>query len=442
MYQSIHRLYHHHCLSKIFQPVNLKPKDSNVKKDEPMSLSQKLLVETGIISLRSNGMFALLPLGQRILKKLMMIIDEEMISVGAQRLTLPLLTSADLWKITGRWNSTGQELLSLQDRHNREYVLSPTHEEAITSLLRDVYPLSFRQLPLKLYQITSKFRDEMKPRFGLIRCREFVMKDLYTFDESEAKAIETYSEICNAYDNIFQRIGVPYIKVAGDCGNIGGSFSHEYHYQAAIGEDTLLVCHGCQEATNIQLLSDSVNAVCSKCGSDMATITGIEVGHTFLLGTKYSEPLGGCYQNKRGKPEAAHMGCYGVGLTRVMAAVVEVLTTSDNIIWPWEIAPFKVCIIGPKEGSLEAGVTRWVNHLAKVLSSLPGYEDDIVVDDRHRLTIGKRVLEARRTGYPYIVVVGKKAQEDVPMFELIHTMTDESCYLSHHMLITHMRGAA
>ncbi|XP_042859358.1 probable proline--tRNA ligase, mitochondrial [Penaeus japonicus] len=429
---------HHHRVSQLFQPLTVRPKDATVKKEESTSLSQKLMVNCGILSSRSNGMYAFLPLGQRALMKLMKVIDEEMVTVNAQRLSLPLLTPGQLWKKTGRWESTGQELLKVKDRHEKDYVLSPTHEEAIVNLIADVYPLSHRQLPLRLYQITSKIRDEMKPRFGLLRCKEFLMKDLYTFDESEEASVSTYWEICKAYDRVFQRIGVPFIKVEGDCGNIGGSFSHEYHYPAAIGEDTLLLCQKCGSATNAELLSESSN-ICSGCGEQLSKTMGIEVGHTFCLGTKYSKPLNCCYQNEKGKPALMQMGCYGLGVSRILAAAVEVLSQGEQIRWPWILAPYKVCIISPKKGSKEAKAKSWVDHLAQVISNIPSLHDDVVIDDREALTIGKRVLEAKKTGYPIIIVVGKKASESVPLFEVIDMGKESTENLTQRQVLEYLR---
>ncbi|MPC39196.1 putative proline--tRNA ligase, mitochondrial [Portunus trituberculatus] len=297
--------------------------------------------------------------------------------------------------------------------------------------MSEIYPFSFRQLPLRLYQINSKFRDEMKPRFGLLRCREFIMKDLYTFDDSVEAAHDTYEEICSSYDRIFRRLQIPFLKVTGDCGNIGGSHSHEYHYISPTGEDTLFVCDNCGNTKNAELVSSDESDSCDKCGS--------HVGHTFLLGTKYSKPFKASYQNELGKPELLQMGCYGIGVSRLLAACVEVLAQDKNIKWPWEIVPFKICLIGPKRGSKEASSALWVDHLAEVMSGMPDLQDEVLVDDRDRLTIGKRVMEAKQTGYPFIIVVGKRACEMVPMFELLDCTMGKSEFLSHKMLMNWVR---
>ncbi|XP_076055064.1 prolyl-tRNA synthetase 2-like protein, mitochondrial isoform X2 [Oratosquilla oratoria] len=395
------QMSHYHKVSKLFQPVSQAPKYAIKKKDESSSISQKLMTELGALHPRSNGMYALLPLGLRALEKLNKSIDEEMSYIGAQKIALPILTSGHLWKKTGRWKSTGPELLKVKDRHEKDFVLSPTHEESVTDMIAGMYPLSYRQFPLKLYQISTKIRDEMKPRFGLLRCKEFVMKDLYTFDSSEAGAAETYEEVNNAYLRIFRKIGIPFLR------------------------DILWICQSCGEGTNSELITEDSQMNCHTCGGVLKKVMGIEVGHTFLLGRKYSEPMGAFYQDLQGKPQPLHMGCYGIGVSRLLAAAVEVLSTKAQMKWPLAFAPYKVCIIGPKKGSKEWAAVSWQDSLASVLSQNLGLGDDIIVDDRSTLTIGKRVLEAKNTGYPFVVIVGKKACEAVPQFEVIDNDKEE-----------------
>nr|CAD7257633.1 unnamed protein product [Timema shepardi] len=375
------------------------------------------MLDRGIIRQASTGTFYLLPLGQRALQKLIKIVDKEMQGIGAQKLLLPLLTSGELWKTTGRWDTAGPELFTLRDRHDRDYVLSPTHEEAITELIASSPQLSHRSLPLRLYQVTSKFRDEMKPRSGLLRGKEFLMKDLYTFDTTLQAAEETYNAVCNAYDNIFRRIEVGYVKVMGDPGMIGGSLSHEYHYPVNVGEDQLLICQECNYGANTEVCGNSEE--CPQCKQPhMGHCPGIEVGHTFLLGTKYSTPLGASYMKADGKPSPVQMGCYGIGLTRTLAAAVESLSLPDELRWPLAFAPFSVCIIPPKDGSKESSVSHLSENLYESLHSSTPFEDDVLVDDRSQWTIGRRLFEAKKTGYPFIVVVGKKATEVEPLFEV------------------------
>jgi len=402
-------------ISSLFQPITLAPKNAEIKKGDSIIKSQKLLNEMGIVRQASPGMYTMLPLGLRSLHKLKNLIASEMNSAGCQQLSFPFLTSAHLWKKTGRMETTGQELLSCTDRHNRQYVLSPTHEEAITELVASLPSLTYRQLPLKLYQISSKFRDEIKPRFGLLRGREFIMKDLYTFDETIEDARKTYESVSLAYDKVFQALGVPYVKVVGATGNIGGTLSHEYHFPSAIGEDELKQCTVCDFGTNIEV---SNKDTCDVCGSPMKETKGIEVGHTFLLGTKYSKVLNAKFMSKRGSNDVCQMGCYGIGVSRILAASVEVLSTETEIRWPESIAPYSVCVIAPKSGSKEESALASAYYLAHQLNDSGRFSGDVILDDRSSLTVGKKLLEAKRTGYPYIVVVGKKAILDLPMFEL------------------------
>ncbi|GFR99838.1 proline--tRNA ligase [Elysia marginata] len=195
-----------------------------------------------IIAQSYAGGFHMLPLGLRALEKLTRLVDEEMQAIGGQKIAMTSLAPESLWQTSGRWAAAGSELFKLTDRQKHQFCLGPTHEELVTKLLANIAQVSYKQLPIKLYQITRKFRDEMAPKYGLLRGREFEMKDLYTFDSNEEKALETYNGVCVAYDKIFDRLGVPYAKVAGATGIIGGSLSHEYHYFADVGQDSVLLC--------------------------------------------------------------------------------------------------------------------------------------------------------------------------------------------------------
>eukprot|EP00462_Mataza_sp_D1_P022577 CAMPEP_0175126196 /NCGR_PEP_ID=MMETSP0087-20121206/3718_1 /TAXON_ID=136419 /ORGANISM="Unknown Unknown, Strain D1" /LENGTH=222 /DNA_ID=CAMNT_0016408079 /DNA_START=26 /DNA_END=691 /DNA_ORIENTATION=+ len=204
-------------------------------------VSHKLLHRAGFIRQLGVGFYILMPLGLRVLRKIEKIIDEELQAIGCQRTQMPMIMSAQLWKKTGRWDEGGDELFRLKDRKGGDFCIGPTHEEAFTSHVASLVS-SPKSLPLRLYQVGSKFRDERRPRFGLLRAREFVMKDLYSFDATTADALTTYSEVSCAYDNIFSRLGVPFVKVDADSGAIGGKLSQEYHFTASAGEDCLLVC--------------------------------------------------------------------------------------------------------------------------------------------------------------------------------------------------------
>ena len=290
-------------------------------------------------------------------------------------------------------------------------------------------PISHKQLPLKLYQIATKFRDEMKPRFGLMRAKEFMMKDLYTFDVCLKTAHQTYEEVNEAYRKIFDHIGVPYVKVDADTGVMGGTTSHEYHYPCEVGEDRLAYCKQCNMAINQEKLNERF---CQKCeNKNIVFQQGIEVAHTFVLEDKYSKVLGAKYLNSKGKPVNCQMGCYGIGVTRLIAASLEVLSSEKELRWPMALAPFKICILPPKKGSKEE---TQAGHWAEKIYQEINYDDDVILDDRN-LTIGRRIFEAKKMGYPMIVVIGQMAIKDDPHFELHLTNSDQKHELNFNDLV-------
>lgn len=253
----------------------------------------------------------------------------------------------------------------------------------------------------------------MKPRFGLIRAKEFLMKDLYTFDIDLEAAKVTYEQVNEQYVKIFNHLKVPFVKINADTGVMGGKTSHEYHILTSIGEDQIVSCDPCQRAVNKELcLNDG--KICEKCTVEgMKSHQGIEIGHTFILEDKYSKVLKATFLSKAGKPVPLQMGCYGIGVTRLIAACIEHFSTEHEIRWPKEIAPFSVCLIPPKEGSKEESS---VKHLTEEIYH---QLNDAVVDDRTGMTIGKRVMEAKKLGIPNIIVVGAKAAVSDPKVELI-----------------------
>ncbi|XP_044735731.1 probable proline--tRNA ligase, mitochondrial [Chrysoperla carnea] len=407
-------------LSRIFQPLTIKPRNAEILNLEGLSCSQKLMMNMGIIKPSNPGCYHLLPLGIRSIEKLTKLIELEMKTIDGQKIEMPLLTSAQLWQKTGRYQSVTSELFVVNDRHSKELIINPTNEESITDLISSVSPISHRQLPLRLYQITNKFRDEMKPRFGLLRSRQFLMKDLYSFDSNIDNAKHTYNEICQSYDRIFQKIGIDFLKVQASTGTIGGTSSHEYHFMSPIGEDQIIVCNKCKYACNQELIAVD-QKICTKCGENdnFQILNGIEVGHTFLLGDRFSKPLDATYLSNEGKPKHLQMGCFGLGLSRILAATLEILSENDQLRWPRILSPYTLIIIGPKEGSKEqTKIQNLPEELYNTLNAVPTIHEDILIDDRNNMTIGKRLLEAKRVGYPFILVIGKKSLEDIPEFEL------------------------
>lgn len=407
--------------------------------------SQKLFLENCILQPGHSGAYHYMPLGLRALEKLIRVIDEELQSIGAQKMSMPTMMQAALWEKTGRWATS--ELFKLQDRLNREYCLGPTHEESITKLVSESSnQLSYRRLPLMVYQITRKFRDEMSPRYGLLRGREFEMKDLYTFDTNVGTAKETYELVCEAYCSIFERLGLNYIKVQGATGNIGGVLSHEYHLPADTGEDTLHICVKCGLRSNSELL-EATDETSLSCPSHETTLScpshetplscpnlrktpGIEVGHGFLLGTKYSQVFSATYTDEHGKPQIYQMGCYGLGISRILQASVEVLSTDTDMIWPQLIAPYQICIIPQAKGFAYEKTFEASELLYDSLTNLPNLRNEVVIDDRTDFSIGRRVKLAKKGGYPYVIAAGKKALESPVLYEVINLVTGDKDYLT------------
>ncbi|KAG3121038.1 Proline--tRNA ligase [Phytophthora idaei] len=552
--------------------------------------SHQLLVRAGFIRKGGHGLFALLPLGRRVVTKLEALIDDEMHKIGGNRVDLTVLTPNELWKQSGRWQSRGPELMTVEDRREDLLVLGPTHEESITSLVAAHYNTAgAADSSLRLYQIGRKFRDEIRPRFGLLRAREFVMKDMYSFDASYDGALQTYQDVTAAYNEILiSRLKLPVKRVEADSGNIGGNLSHEFHVLADVGEDAILSCSSseCDYAANVEkaegilpasgdelsdevsdelrdviarlkeqapagdvqvwktvmelqkaagsrgfsvkfvheqeqaydpetaekdndkdnslsrmalcfarhgrevnelaakpfiggdegevienqtkivesltkrgpaselhlLLDDSlkqgqhasVKALCAaveslsnhqeymylawghfrlaqagdccpRCnGGDAAVLEdkrGIEVGHVFYLGQKYSKPFGATYTDAKNNKHPLEMGCYGLGVSRLVAAAVEASHDDYGIAWPTEIAPYKVLVmsIGGKKQKDPVSQAAW--DIAGKLASgeVAGLvRDDVLLNDRWRESPGSKLAESELIGYPYRVVVGKR----------------------------------
>ncbi|XP_072943250.1 probable proline--tRNA ligase, mitochondrial [Epargyreus clarus] len=421
-------------VSQLFQPVITIPKGAKIKNTEITCKSQKLLLECGLVRPTSAGFFALLPLARRALDKLEALVIDCLEAAGAQRLSLPCLTSAKLWEASGRLADVGTELLKVEDRHGKKFLLAPTHEEAIADLLADVGPLSYKQLPLILYQITSKYRDEFRPKHGLLRSREFSMLDAYSVHRNAECANIVYGNVSNAYRDLFGKLELNVHRVKAPSGDMGGELSHEWQLPVSAGEDTIAICPSCSHA----VLSEE-KSVCEQCGKEMAGCNSVEVGHTFILGTKYSDPLKASFVPPEGPPTPLIMSCYGIGITRLLAASLEALSTEKALRWPRAIAPYSVIVIGPKEGSKEwsnAGKER-ADEISHQLSSVVG--GDLLVDDRHPLTIGKRLMMADRMGYPSVVVCGRAATENPPRFELYRSGADAPVLLTADELIRTVR---
>jgi len=513
-------------------------------------LSHQLMLRAGMIRKLAGGIYSYLPLGYRVIRKVENIVREEMNRAGAQEVFLPAVQPAELWMESGRWNMYGKELLRVRDRHNREYCIGPTHEEVITALVRDEIQ-TYRQLPRNLYQIQTKFRDEIRPRFGIMRSREFGMKDAYSFDATEEGAEESYRKMFDAYNRIFARCGLHFRPVEADSGNIGGSFSHEFMVTADSGEDAMVHCTSCAYAANLEkaecprpkegadpdaeylpleevytpdvrtieevcaflgvaprdvvktmifmcdgksvavlvrgdeeineiklknyLACDSLELamddtilevtgsprgfagpigikcriiadysllgmknfvvggnqidyhikncnstrnfeiteyadlrviqegdLCPRCGGEIRIVRGIEVGHVFKLGIKYSKAMNATFLDRDGKEKHMIMGCYGIGIGRTVAACIEQSHDEDGIIWPLPIAPFHV-IITPVNINDEH-ISRAAEELYERLVA-DGIE--VILDDRNERA-GVKFKDADLIGIPLRVTIGTR----------------------------------
>ena len=513
-------------------------------------VSNQLMIRAGMIRKLTSGIYSYLPLGYRVIRKVEEIVRQEMNKAGAQEVHLPMVQPSELWQESGRWTFYGKELLRFRDRNDRDYCLGPTHEEVITDLVRNDIK-TYRQLPRNLYQIQTKFRDEVRPRFGVMRCREFGMKDAYSFDADEAGAEKSYDKMFMAYNNIFRRCGLKYRPVEADSGSIGGSYSHEFMVMAESGEDAIVFCENCQYAANLEkaetarpqkvavaqedlrplenietpnvrtieevssfLMVSSqqivktlifnadgkpcavlirgdqeVNEIkvknylgaalleladdemilkatgtargfagavgikakviadysvenmynfvtganrqdhhlknvnigrdcqvesfadlrvsepgdpCPRCAGTIKFVRGIEVGHVFKLGTKYSKAMKAVYLDKDGKEKYMIMGCYGIGIGRTVAACIEQNFDENGIVWPMPLAPYSV-IVTPVNIN-EASVMKAAED---IYADLMACGVEVILDDRDERA-GVKFKDADLIGIPLRIVIGPK----------------------------------
>ncbi|MFN4226617.1 MAG: proline--tRNA ligase [Candidatus Ratteibacteria bacterium] len=335
---------------------------------EAETISHKLLIRAGLIDKLSAGVYTYLPLGLKVLKKVENIVREEMNKSGAIELLMPALQPASLWKESNRLDKMGKDMIRFIDRHEREMIFGPTHEEVITDIVRR-YIKSWKQLPIILYQIQTKFRDEIRPRFAIIRAREFLMKDAYSFDLDEKGLDKSYNLMKETYKKIFKRCGLKFTIREAESGVIGGKFSEEF---VAEGE--------CNE---------------------------LEVGHIFKLGLEYSKSMKAYFVDKDNKEKPIYMGCYGIGVSRIVAAIIEGNYDKDGIIWPISVAPFIVDIIPTNMSDNEI-----VNITEKIYNELLVNNFDVILDDRDE-SAGVKFKDADLCGFPIQIIIGKKIKNNI-----------------------------
>ncbi|ESQ78156.1 proline--tRNA ligase [Asticcacaulis sp. YBE204] len=390
---------------------------------EAQIVSHRLMLRTGMIRQEAAGIYAWLPLGLRVLRKIEKIVHEEMQRAGAVELLMPTLQLADLWRESGRYDDYGQEMLRIKDRHERELLYGPTNEEMITEIFRGTVK-SYKDLPMNLYHIQWKFRDEQRPRFGVMRGREFLMKDAYSFDIDEASARQAYNRMFIAYLNTFSRLGLKAVPMRADTGPIGGDLSHEFIILADTGESAVF-CHKdlvdmpapgadvdwddlqglVDERTALYAATEEMHdeaAFAAVPADKQLSARGIEVGHIFYFGEKYSAPMGAKVSGPDGAQVNVHMGSYGVGVSRLIGGIIEASHDEAGIIWPESVAPFDVAVI-----NLRVGDAACDEACEKAYKALKAAGRDVLyhdTDDRP----GAKFASMDLIGIPWQLIIGPK----------------------------------
>jgi prolyl-tRNA synthetase len=399
--------------------------------------SHRLMLRAGLVRQTSAGIYAWLPAGHRVLANIAAIVREEQDAAGAQEVLMPTIQSADLWRQSGRYDGYGQEMLRLKDRHDRDMLYGPTNEEMITDLVRQSIK-SYRELPQNLYHIQWKFRDEVRPRFGVMRGREFLMKDAYSFDIDFAGAVVSYRKMMLAYMRTFARMGLQAIPMAADPGPIGGELSHEFIILAPTGEsqvfydaafesvDTSPAAFSSHDPADLERFYATMTGTYAATDEKhdeavWANVTnkregrGIEVGHIFYFGTKYSEPMGLTVTGPDGRPAIPHMGSYGIGVSRLVGALIEAFHDDAGICWPDAVAPFKAAVLNLKVGDAACD--------AMCETLYAAFRGNALYDDRPDRA-GAKFADADLMGHPWQMVVGPRGAAS-GMVELKRRATGE-----------------
>jgi prolyl-tRNA synthetase len=436
-------------LSRYFLPVMKEsPADAQI-------VSHKLMLRAGLVRQTAAGIYAWLPLGTRVLARIAQIVREEQDKAGAIELIMPTIQSAELWKQSGRYDDYGLEMLRIKDRHDREMLFGPTAEEVITAIFRDA-ARSYRDLPRTLYNIQWKFRDEVRPRFGVMRGREFLMKDAYSFDLDEAGARHSYNRMFVAYLNTFARMGLRAIPMQADTGPIGGDLSHEFIVLAPTGESEVFYHSNWEkpaELSNVDFedvagLKAIVGGYTADyaatdekrdearekdAGSELRQSRGVEVGHIFYFGTKYSAAMGLKLQGTEGTEIVPHMGSYGIGVSRLMAAIIEASHDDKGIVWPDAVAPYAVGLI-----NMRADDEACSKAADDLYAQLQAAGVDVLYDDRDERG-GAKFATMDLIGLPWQIVIGPKGLAN-GIVELKRRATDERIEVSPAEAVAKVKG--
>ena len=409
--------------SKSFIPIlKNNPTEAKIK-------SHQLMLRTGMIRQSSAGIYSWLPLGFKIMKKIEKIVREEQNNIGAQEMLMPTIQPADIWKESGRYDDYGEEMLRISDRQKREMLYGPTNEEQITEIFRSSVK-SYKLLPQIFYHIQWKFRDELRPRFGVMRCREFFMKDAYSFDLTEKDAVISYNKMFFAYLKTFQRLGLKSIPMKADTGPIGGDLSHEFVILAETGESKIFADKRIFEVpindyknneislkkmrndfmefyavTDDKFNADTFNQNVNK--ENQIQTKGIEVGHIFYFGDKYSKPMNCSVDTCDGKKTFVKMGSYGIGVSRLVAAIIEAKYLNEKMKWPKSVSPFDVVIIP----SINKNDNSNFDKAKKVYKELKTNGIDVLLDDVEE-NISNKFKKHDLLGIPYQIIIGSKATKN------------------------------
>ena len=417
-------------LSKLFLPIlKENPTEAKIK-------SHQLMLRVGMIKQSSAGIYSWLPLGLKIMKKIENIVREEQNNIGAQELLMPTIQSADIWKESGRYNDYGEEMLRIKDRQNREMLYGPTNEELITEIFRASIK-SYKSLPQSLYHIQWKFRDELRPRFGVMRCREFLMKDAYTFDLSDDTAVNSYNKMFFAYLKTFKRMGLTAIPMKADTGPIGGNLSHEFVVLAETGEskiyadkrifeiDTDSFTLGDSSLKKMRDKFETYYAVTDdkfnkenfekKVLKENQLITkGIEVGHIFYFGDKYSKPLNANVDLQSGKKVSVKMGSYGIGVSRLVAAIIEAKFNNNIMKWPMSVAPYEAAIMPMISKNDKTNLKK----SQEIYDALKKNNIDVLMDDTEE-NLSAKIKKFNLIGIPFQIIIGQKSESNLFEFKEI-----------------------
>ena len=422
-------------LSKLFIPTTKDlPAEAKIK-------SHQLMLRIGMIKQSAAGIYSWLPLGFKVMKKIEQIVREEQNTIGAQEMLMPTIQSSEIWKESGRYEDYGEEMLRIKDRQGREMLYGPTNEELITDIFRSSVK-SYKSLPQILYHIQWKFRDEIRPRFGVMRCREFFMKDAYSFDLNDDEAKKSYNKMFYSYIKTFERLGLKAIPMTADTGPIGGDLSHEFIILAETGESQIYADKRIFEvdlskydfsddslrkmrkdyssfyaATDEKFIEDDFNKKVKK--ENQIKTKGIEVGHIFYFGEKYSKPLNCLVDTQEGKKIALKMGSYGIGISRLVGAAIEANYQNDIMKWPRSISPFDVVIIPSISKNNKENLEKAEN----IYNELKKQNIDVLLDDVDE-NMSNKFKKHDLIGIPYQIIIGSKSEGDILEFKELNLKSE------------------